>query len=157
MAVVDPEDFAAVSQFNWHIVLDRGRRLAARNVRGADGKYHRQYLHQFILGATNITSKLATFMNDDALDCRRSNIRITDRQRLHGRCRNRELGCGKFTSQYKGVSFDRSRGLWRAVIQFEKRYLQIGRFETEIEAARAYNETATQLFGEFARINKIPA
>jgi len=157
VATVDDADYPAASQHNWHVIAASGKCMAARYARGADGRYHRQYLHQFVMGKTDRKLKLATFLNDDGLDCRRANIRIVDRQRLHGRCRTRELGCGKFTSRYKGVSFDRSRGLWRAVIQFEKRFFQIGRFETELEAAKAYDEHARYLFGEFARTNNLAA
>ena len=55
------------------------------------------------------------------------------------------------TSIYKGVSFDRSRNKWMAKI----RTTNLGRFESEREAAKAYNEAAKEYFGEFAKLNVV--
>jgi hypothetical protein len=60
------------------------------------------------------------------------------------------------TSKYKGVSWNSGRGLWEARIKTEYKHEGIGYFETEEEAARAYNDRAVEVFGEFASINKLP-
>lgn len=63
-----------------------------------------------------------------------------------------------FTSRYKGV-IDRSRHIapgsapWLARIRVDGQLIHIGRFDTEEEAARAYDEAARKHFGEFARLN----
>ncbi|MGC4375766.1 HNH endonuclease [Fictibacillus sp. Mic-4] len=57
------------------------------------------------------------------------------------------------SSKYKGVSKKGKR--WQAgIYQYGKR-IHIGNFATEMEAARAYNRKALELFGESAKINKI--
>lgn len=58
-------------------------------------------------------------------------------------------------SEYAGVSWYANR--WRARITIDGQTRHLGRFASEIEAAAAYNEAACELFGEFARLNEIPA
>lgn len=57
------------------------------------------------------------------------------------------------TSQYNGVR--RSGKKWQALIRKNYETIMIGRFDTEQEAALAYNMKALELFGEFAYLNKI--
>lgn len=57
------------------------------------------------------------------------------------------------SSQYKGVSFDRSRGKWISSIQIDGKTKHIGRFDNECDAAIAYDNTALKEYGEFARLN----
>jgi hypothetical protein len=58
------------------------------------------------------------------------------------------------TFQYKGVCF--VNGKWRAQIWDGKRNIKIGDFDTEIEAALAYNNKAIELKGDKAILNEIP-
>ncbi len=46
----------------------------------------------------------------------------------------------KFTSKYKGVTFQKSRGKWLAQITVKGERKHIGRFNTEIEAHHAYQK-----------------
>ena len=57
------------------------------------------------------------------------------------------------TSIYKGVCWDANRGKWMASIKFNKKRINIGRFDSEISAAKAYDKYAISLFGEFANTN----
>jgi hypothetical protein len=56
-------------------------------------------------------------------------------------------------SQYKGVSWDSSRGLWRAFIIVHKTSSFLGRFHDERDAALAYDAAARAAFGKFAFCN----
>jgi hypothetical protein len=59
---------------------------------------------------------------------------------------------GPGSSRYKGVSWCKARGLW--LMQITKEGVQYTAvFPTERQAARAYDEKALELFGEFARPN----
>lgn len=49
-------------------------------------------------------------------------------------------------SQYTGVSHDPSSGKWRARIRIDGRERTIGRFKTELEAARAYDDEYAKAF-----------
>lgn len=54
--------------------------------------------------------------------------------------------------KYKGLYKTRNNK-WSAQITFNYKKISLGVYLTEIEAARAYNEKAKELFGEFARLN----
>ena len=58
-------------------------------------------------------------------------------------------------SKYKGVSWNCRRNKWVAQIKKHQKLHFIGYFDDERDAAKAYNEVAINLFGEFARINHV--
>lgn len=44
-------------------------------------------------------------------------------------------------------------GRWQARIKTSGRFLSLGVFDSKLEAAKAYDEAALRLYGEFARTN----
>jgi hypothetical protein len=68
-----------------------------------------------------------------------------DRKRKNPQCR------------FKGVTFYTalSYPCWTAKISTPQGCKNLGYFSTPEEAARAYNEAARKLFGEFARLNPL--
>lgn len=60
------------------------------------------------------------------------------------------------TSGYRGVSYRKDNKKWRAEFHYGKQKIIIGLFETALEAAKAYNQIATQYLGERAKLNDIP-
>jgi AP2 domain/HNH endonuclease len=61
----------------------------------------------------------------------------------------------KKTSKYRGVSYNSSTEKYIAQIWDTRRNIRIGEFDTEEEAALAYNEMAVKLRGDKAKLNKI--
>jgi group I intron endonuclease len=59
------------------------------------------------------------------------------------------------SSKYHGVSYDKGSDKWMAYVKYKKESIYIGRFKTEIEAARAYNEKVLEVCGEEAILNII--
>jgi hypothetical protein len=57
------------------------------------------------------------------------------------------------SSKFKGVRLEKRAGKWRAQIKINKKYIYLGLFSDEEEAARAYDLKAQELFGEYAALN----
>lgn len=69
--------------------------------------------------------------------------------------RNRRKQEG-MTSRYKGVSKSKCRNKWQTQIRKNGKPVTIGFYDSEEEAAEAYNKEAVKEFGEFARLNSLP-
>ena len=65
---------------------------------------------------------------------------------------NRGSQNGSF-SKFKGVGWHKGARKWRAYIQSDGIPVHLGLFTDEVAAARAYNEAAIRLHGEFALLN----
>jgi len=59
------------------------------------------------------------------------------------------------SSIYKGVSWHRNEKKWRSRIRYNYEFISLGYFHNEIDAAKAYNQKARELFGEYAYLNII--
>lgn len=151
-AIVDDEDFERLSGLHWVARRDKpdGRdRLYARARAQIHGDY--VYLHRMVLGAG--PGEMVDHKNGNTLDNRRSNLRLATS--LQQRWNAAPLKCVNGqpkTSRFKGVRLTES-GRWRARITVHGTRLELGRFGTQREAAKAYDAAAVKYFGEFARLN----
>jgi hypothetical protein len=121
-------------------------------VRAVGGRLNRQFqlMHRVILGLRDPLIQ-GDHKNGDTLDNRRVNLRQATPSQNARNMKRRRNG----TSQFKGVSLDKSRNLWIASIIRKEGYGRehLGRFEREDEAAKAYDAVAHQRYGEFAYLN----
>lgn len=105
--------------------------------------YHHGYLPEFL-----------DHIDGDSLNNDISNLRVATQQE---NCRNKKKGKsinGKSTtSNFKGVTWDKQHQKWMSYIFVGGKRKHLGRFVSEIDAAKAYNKAATKSFGEFARLN----
>lgn len=106
-------------------------------------------LHREIIKAPK--GSLVDHINGNVFDVRRSNLRLASyRQNSCNRSKHRAA-----SSKYLGVGFHKAAGKWRVRIRDGAKRLEVGHYNCEIQAARAYNEAALKYHGEFARLNVI--
>lgn len=85
-----------------------------------------------------------------------SNLRLADRQQnAANRCKNKKYKNKPTSSQYKGVCWFKRDKKWLASIRIDNKNKHLGLFESEREAAAAYNQAAIDAFGDFAYLNEI--
>lgn len=148
-ATIDEEDAPRVLAFSWYALRAGGRRFyAARRYLDSEGKAHTQFLHRLLLDAP--PGMLVDHRDRDGLNCTRANIRLaTTAQNSY----NKGVPA-RSLSGFKGVGPDRFRpGFWVANIMKRNKRYPLGSFPTAEEAARAYDNAARELFGDFAYLN----
>lgn len=144
VAIVDDDDYLQISLLKWHLSANK---YAAHSVR-VNGQNKQIYLHRFI---TNAQSGVQVdHIDGDSLNNTKRNLRLctniensrNQKKRIHGT-----------TSRFKGVAWHKKANKWCAQIMSHGKYIHLGLFLHEIEAARAYDEAAKKLHGQFAKLN----
>ena len=140
-ALIDAEDIKKVAPHSWCCVPRWGGEFRACT--RTKGKI--VYLHRLLLDAPKGLE--VDHINGCGLDNRRTNLRLaTHSQNLKNQRSAKRL--------YKGVE-QRSKNSWTATIWIDYKNIYIGSFRTPQLAALAYNQKATELHGEFARLNEV--
>jgi len=140
-AIVDAADYERVSRYKWCAVGPGDRVYACRNVHGKTLSMHR-----FLMNPPE--GMVVDHIDGNRLNNRRSNLRIcTIRQNIWN---SRPKGK---SSRYKGVCRDKSKKRWVVYVRHNDHNWYVGRFVSEIEAARAYDRKAAEVFGEYAWLN----
>lgn len=88
-------------------------------------------------------------INGDRSDNRLSNLRLATRSQNCANAKKRS-GC---SSQFKGVRYQPKGQKWEARTIAHRKYLHLGSFDREEDAARAYDAAARKAFGAFAKPN----
>jgi hypothetical protein len=155
---VDDADYDELNQYNWCAAWSENAQkyYAKRHcqIRGHHVRMHREIL---LLGKgnNNATDKrfnklLVDHIDNDSLNNQRSNLRIATRCQNQYNSKKPKSG---LTSIYKGVYLHGKKYVVEINENCNRHY--IGSYQTEIEAAIAYNEAAKLYHGEFARLNQI--
>lgn len=139
--LIDDEDFERVNKYKW-TVDKRGDILYARS----QISEKMVYMHNFIMEDIGIDHA-----DSDGLNNQRYNLRKANQQLNMANARKQE---GR-SSRYKGVCWTKQNSKWMAYIKKGKARFYLGYFDDEDEAGIAYNEKATELYGDYAKLNII--
>lgn len=149
--IIDDADFHIILKYRtWHARVIKGRVVSVNSIDRIAKKT--VSLHRLILSATEKQS--VDHINRDPLDNRRSNLRFANQSQ---NCRNRSKIRKTTTSKYKGVSYRKDTNKWVARVRTKTNGKEQSHFymcfNTEQDAALAYNLAAQKIFGEFACLN----
>ena len=143
VAKVDDESHDLLSGFSWCL---SSHGYAVTNVKDVRGRYRTVYMHRLLLPGQHET---VDHIDGDRLNNSLSNLRpatigqnVTSRRRLRGK-----------TSAFRGVRKPTDGRKWIARIGQGGKTNYIGSFDSEIDAAKAYDAQAIRAFGEFAITN----
>jgi hypothetical protein len=85
------------------------------------------------------------------------NLRIVTRgENLQNRNKFSSYADCPTLARFKGVTYDWLSAKWKAQLGFKGAVIYLGLYNTELEAAMAYNAGAQKYFGETARLNILP-
>jgi hypothetical protein len=146
-AKVSQQDFYNLSKYDWYAREKSGCIHAVRFNNFCDTGPGILAMHRVIMNAPKGT--LVDHQNRDGLDNLRENLRFATRSQNSQNIRKLR----KASSKYQGVSFNKKLAKWIAQISIVGNHIYLGLFESEIDAARAYDKAALKFYGQGARLN----
>lgn len=160
IVLIDDEDYEFINSMTWHINKHKGK-VYAITTKNHSEKYK---MHRIILGVTE-PNVLVDHKDGNGLNNQRCNIRICTKSQnaANKKPKNKYLGVRFHVSRKKYISkktgelkLMNDKGGWVAHITKNGVCKNLGRFKTQEQAAKAYNEAALKYHGEFALLNQIP-
>ena len=141
--IVDDNLWHELSLKNWWIDYSNG--YATGTVNKKDTSMHR-YIYGLI---NNVVPEIVDHINNNRKDNRISNLREnTSSGNNHNKSKTKNA-----SSKYFGVYYSKRDDKWLASITLNNKQYHIGLFKYEIQAAKAYNIKATELYGDKANLN----
>ena len=138
VAIVDDEDYEALSSFRWCAQRGGNTFYAKRHVTRHGGGQTTVKMHRLVLerklGRTLAKGEHTDHINGDGLDNQSENLRVaTKAQNAHNRLRRK----ANPSSQYLGVSWIKRDSKWHAQITVNGKGINLGYYSTELAAAQA--------------------
>lgn len=143
MLLLSPED-EDLRTTRWHICSGYARLNS--NV-GVDGE---RFLHRIIAKRMGLSDEV-DHEDNNTLNCQRTNLRQATRSQNGANRKKFHFGY----SRYKGVSWHTKHQKWCVQIRVNGKLKNIGYFDSELDAAKKYNQAAKMYFKEFASLNEV--
>jgi hypothetical protein len=167
--LVDDDSYSLLARHTWYIMFSGPKKkpyaFAELYSKPKGGKRVKRmfYMHQMVTGSFSQVDH----DNHDTLDNQFENLRPATYQENGWNSIKRQVTCtGKPpSSQYKGVTkLTRRDGTtyWRVIVKISKKYetptrfVRLGPFDTEDDAARGYDEEIVKHRGKWALLNFPP-
>lgn len=140
----DEEDLLKLFNFKWRVYKRGNTHYVESGSHQIDGRWVHG-MHHIVMGRKD--GFVVDHINGSGLDNRKANLRFATLSENQCNQRPRE---GR---KYRGVYWH--NGKWRAVFQKNKKQIHVGYFDTQEEAALAYNKSVIEHHGEFATLNEV--
>jgi len=141
-SLVDDIDFNFLSSMRWYLGSDGYAYTGVYK----DGKTKQYSMHRLLMNTP--IGKYTDHVNGNKLDNRKCNLRIcTNAENIRNQKKK-----GINTSGYKGVSWHKQLGVWRAQIRVNYKAIHLGCYKTKEEAYNVYKDASDKYFGIFANI-----
>ena len=138
---IDDEDFERVSKFKW-------RSTGTGHIRRSGAKPVTMARFLIELPPYAEDKRRVVYKDKNWLNNQKSNLLVISSAELARMTINRNP-----TSGYYGVSFHKTRNMWRAYISNHNKNIFAGYAKTAIEAAVLYDKKAIELFGSDTVLN----
>lgn len=149
--MVDDADFQSLNRYRWYTSKGCGTFYALRWVSFFKNGHDSESMHRRLFDLKFRDGKIVDHKDGNGLNNQRNNLRICTSQEnaFNRRVKNK-------SSRFRGIcSRRRKDGIIKswARITHNGKYINLGCFNSEIDAAVAYDNAAKELFGEFAILN----
>lgn len=149
---VDDEDYEWLMEWKWYVII---KKLKDKQV----GYAVRKRMGVTITLTTELAKRYGFWVENgdiehldgDNLNNQKANLRSSA-----GSLKEAVMVPAKRSSEYKGVSWDVTKGRWQAILVHSGVKYHLGRFVREDAAAKAYDKRAVELMGTKAELNFPP-
>lgn len=155
--IIDDEDDLYFDKYTWFAKFRKPNKRTKKKIyyicRQQKKPNKTIYLHKLICPSEHPLT--TDHINGNSLDNRRANLRVATRSQ---QCANSIPSIKNKTSKFRGVKLIRTKKCIKFVgkTKLNNKTIHLGTFQTELEAARAYDEFAIKTWGEFATLNFPP-
>lgn len=149
--LVDDDDYEELSKYKWYASKkskNYDKYYIERRIRYPDGSSKIFKMHRIIMNAP--PGKNVDHINGNPLDNRKCNLRLCSQSQNN---MNSKLQKNS-TTGYRGVSWHKKAGKWRAYINVNRKQYHLGLYDDINDAIDAYNKASIEKHGEYANKNK---
>lgn len=145
--LIDDDDYKLISKYKWHSQRS-GNMIYAVSRNTTEDWNFRVLMHRFLLNAP--VGIQVDHKNRNGLDNQRHNIRLC----VSSENQYNKIGWSKSGFKGVGLNYYKMKSIrYRAYIQYNKKLIHLGYYNTAEDAARVYDIAAKKYFGEFAFTN----